>query len=72
MFVVVVILGCLILIWLDRAERSVVLGEPSGCQCRCCVFLLFRVVTPPVSLHASVAQTAVVVGHLVCVLVVIR
>ena len=72
MSVVVAIVGCLILIWLDRAERSVVLGVPSGCQCRCDVFLPFRVVTPPVSLHASVAQTAVVVGYLVCVLVVIR
>ena len=72
MSVVVVILGCLILIWLDRAERNVVLGMPSGCQCRCCVLLSFWVVTPPVSLHASVAQTAVVVGRLVCVLVVIR
>ena len=71
MSVVSVILGCLILIWLDRTERSVVLGMPSGCQCRCCVFLLFRVVTPPVSLHASVAQTAVVVGYLVFLCVVI-
>ena len=72
MSVVFVVLGCLILIWLDHTERSVVPGMPSGCQCRCCVLLSFWVVTPPVSLHASVAQTVAVVGHLVYVYVVIR
>ena len=36
-------------------------------DCRCRLFVLsFGVVTPPVALHASVAQTAAVVGHLVC------
>ena len=34
------------------------------CRCRL-VVLSFGVVTPPVALHASVAQTAAVVGHLV-------
>ena len=36
-------------------------------DCRCLLLVLsFGVVTPPVALHASVAQTAAVVGHLVC------
>ena len=45
-------------------ELGLIGSYSKGCQCHRLV-LLFEVVTPPVALHASVAQTAAVVGHLV-------
>ena len=60
------------MIWLGRAIRSVVPDMPFGRHGRHCGVYQVRVVTPPVSLRASVAQAGVVVGYLVSVFVVMR